>query len=184
MLTNIKVYTYTSDANMIFWCFEHFSPGSLGRCSHWPASFSWLQFLPSWLRLCVSAVHTRAHTRADTVPVLVQLLFTELSGSPDLEIDFRSYFLLFDNNHLSTIARKSSTEKRRGSKTVVSPFLSLQRTLLGFWEKTARMMSQIHGTCIGLHPYDFVALKVRSLQCSFLRYMTLHLDDNLETAFC
>ncbi|XP_027420462.1 islet cell autoantigen 1-like protein isoform X3 [Bos indicus x Bos taurus] len=34
-----------------------------------------------------------------------------------------------------------------------------QRTLLGFWEKTARMMSQIHGTCIGLHPYDFVALK-------------------------
>ncbi|KAI4544360.1 hypothetical protein MJG53_020428 [Ovis ammon polii x Ovis aries] len=34
-----------------------------------------------------------------------------------------------------------------------------QRTLLGFWEKTARMMSQIHGTCMGLHPYDFVALK-------------------------
>nr|XP_020746587.1 islet cell autoantigen 1-like protein isoform X1 [Odocoileus virginianus texanus] len=34
-----------------------------------------------------------------------------------------------------------------------------QRTLLGFWEKTARMMSQIHGPCTGLHPYDFVALK-------------------------
>ncbi|XP_059963045.1 islet cell autoantigen 1-like protein isoform X2 [Mesoplodon densirostris] len=36
-----------------------------------------------------------------------------------------------------------------------------QRTLLGFWEKTARMMSQIHGTCIGFHPYDFVALKLQ-----------------------
>uniref|UniRef100_A0A8C9ARF9 Islet cell autoantigen 1 like n=1 Tax=Prolemur simus TaxID=1328070 RepID=A0A8C9ARF9_PROSS len=34
-----------------------------------------------------------------------------------------------------------------------------QRTLLGFWEKTARMMSQIHKACIGFHPYDFVALK-------------------------
>ncbi|XP_057602559.1 islet cell autoantigen 1-like protein isoform X2 [Hippopotamus amphibius kiboko] len=34
-----------------------------------------------------------------------------------------------------------------------------QRTLLGFWEKTARMMSQIQGTCTGFHPYDFVALK-------------------------
>ncbi|KAM6152451.1 islet cell autoantigen 1-like protein isoform 1-T1 [Erethizon dorsatum] len=34
-----------------------------------------------------------------------------------------------------------------------------QRTLLGFWEKTARMMSQIHEACVGFHPYDFVALK-------------------------
>ncbi|XP_005397109.1 PREDICTED: islet cell autoantigen 1-like protein isoform X2 [Chinchilla lanigera] len=34
-----------------------------------------------------------------------------------------------------------------------------QRTLLGFWEKTARMMSQIHEACTGFHPYDFVALK-------------------------
>uniref|UniRef100_G1NYK4 Islet cell autoantigen 1 like n=1 Tax=Myotis lucifugus TaxID=59463 RepID=G1NYK4_MYOLU len=34
-----------------------------------------------------------------------------------------------------------------------------QRTLLGFWEKTARTMSQIYGAYIGLHPYDFVALK-------------------------
>ncbi|XP_027967976.1 islet cell autoantigen 1-like protein [Eumetopias jubatus] len=34
-----------------------------------------------------------------------------------------------------------------------------QRTLLGFWEKTARLMSQIHGACTGFHPYDFVALK-------------------------
>ncbi|KAM5265997.1 islet cell autoantigen 1-like protein isoform 2-T8 [Hipposideros larvatus] len=34
-----------------------------------------------------------------------------------------------------------------------------QRTLLGFWEKTARMMSQICGACIGFHPYDFVAPK-------------------------
>ncbi|XP_021119273.1 islet cell autoantigen 1-like protein isoform X3 [Heterocephalus glaber] len=34
-----------------------------------------------------------------------------------------------------------------------------QRTLLGFWEKTARMMSQIQEACIGFHPYDFVALK-------------------------
>ncbi|XP_045874154.1 islet cell autoantigen 1-like protein [Meles meles] len=34
-----------------------------------------------------------------------------------------------------------------------------QRTLLGFWEKTARLMSQIHGACTGFHPYDFVAVK-------------------------
>nr|XP_012594407.1 islet cell autoantigen 1-like protein isoform X5 [Microcebus murinus] len=34
-----------------------------------------------------------------------------------------------------------------------------KRTLLGFWEKTARMMSQIHKACMGFHPYDFVALK-------------------------
>ncbi|XP_073927543.1 islet cell autoantigen 1-like protein isoform X2 [Castor canadensis] len=34
-----------------------------------------------------------------------------------------------------------------------------QRTLLGFWEKTARMMSQIHEAYVGFHPYDFVALK-------------------------
>ncbi|XP_005397110.1 PREDICTED: islet cell autoantigen 1-like protein isoform X3 [Chinchilla lanigera] len=34
-----------------------------------------------------------------------------------------------------------------------------KRTLLGFWEKTARMMSQIHEACTGFHPYDFVALK-------------------------
>ncbi|XP_016064299.1 PREDICTED: islet cell autoantigen 1-like protein [Miniopterus natalensis] len=34
-----------------------------------------------------------------------------------------------------------------------------QRTLLAFWEKTAQMMSQIHGAYVGLHPYDFVALK-------------------------
>uniref|UniRef100_A0A2K6UP63 Islet cell autoantigen 1 like n=1 Tax=Saimiri boliviensis boliviensis TaxID=39432 RepID=A0A2K6UP63_SAIBB len=34
-----------------------------------------------------------------------------------------------------------------------------QRTLLGFWEKTARMMSQIREACIGFHPYDFVTLK-------------------------
>ncbi|XP_022353260.1 islet cell autoantigen 1-like protein isoform X1 [Lutra lutra] len=34
-----------------------------------------------------------------------------------------------------------------------------QRTLLGFWEKTAQLMSQIHGACTGFHPYDFVAVK-------------------------
>ncbi|XP_019582399.2 islet cell autoantigen 1-like protein isoform X1 [Rhinolophus sinicus] len=34
-----------------------------------------------------------------------------------------------------------------------------QRTLLGFWEKTARMMSQIHGASIAFHPYDLVAPK-------------------------
>ncbi|GAB5575898.1 islet cell autoantigen 1-like protein isoform X1 [Prionailurus iriomotensis] len=34
-----------------------------------------------------------------------------------------------------------------------------QRTLLGFWEKTAQLMSQIHGTSTGFHLYDFVALK-------------------------
>ncbi|KAG8521024.1 Islet cell autoantigen 1-like protein [Galemys pyrenaicus] len=34
-----------------------------------------------------------------------------------------------------------------------------QRTLLGFWEKTAQIMSQIDGTCVGFHPYGFIALK-------------------------
>nr|XP_045002591.1 islet cell autoantigen 1-like protein isoform X2 [Jaculus jaculus] len=34
-----------------------------------------------------------------------------------------------------------------------------QRTLLGFWEKTARMMSQIQEAYLHFHPYDFVALK-------------------------
>ncbi|XP_058405613.1 islet cell autoantigen 1-like protein isoform X3 [Diceros bicornis minor] len=37
--------------------------------------------------------------------------------------------------------------------------IAYQRTLLGFWEKTARMMSRIHGAGTGFHPYDFVALK-------------------------
>nr|XP_045002594.1 islet cell autoantigen 1-like protein isoform X4 [Jaculus jaculus] len=34
-----------------------------------------------------------------------------------------------------------------------------KRTLLGFWEKTARMMSQIQEAYLHFHPYDFVALK-------------------------
>ncbi|XP_004674435.1 PREDICTED: islet cell autoantigen 1-like protein [Condylura cristata] len=34
-----------------------------------------------------------------------------------------------------------------------------QRTLLGFWEKTAQIMSQIDGTCVGFHPYGSIALK-------------------------
>ncbi|XP_036009490.1 islet cell autoantigen 1-like protein isoform X3 [Mus musculus] len=34
-----------------------------------------------------------------------------------------------------------------------------QRTLLGFWEKTAQMMTQIQEACAGFHPYDFLALK-------------------------
>ncbi|XP_057614820.1 islet cell autoantigen 1-like protein isoform X4 [Chionomys nivalis] len=34
-----------------------------------------------------------------------------------------------------------------------------QRTLLGFWEKTAQMMSQIQEACADFHPYDFIALK-------------------------
>ncbi|XP_028924457.1 islet cell autoantigen 1-like protein isoform X2 [Ornithorhynchus anatinus] len=34
-----------------------------------------------------------------------------------------------------------------------------QRTLLGFWEKTARMMSRIHEEFTEVHPYDFVVLK-------------------------
>ncbi|XP_044523405.1 islet cell autoantigen 1-like protein isoform X1 [Gracilinanus agilis] len=34
-----------------------------------------------------------------------------------------------------------------------------QRTLLGFWEKTARMMARIHEEFTGFRPYDFVALK-------------------------
>ncbi|XP_036865092.1 islet cell autoantigen 1-like protein isoform X2 [Manis javanica] len=33
------------------------------------------------------------------------------------------------------------------------------RTLLGFWEKTARIMAQIHGAYIDFHPYDFIALQ-------------------------
>ena len=133
---------------------------------------------------CVSVcVHTGDVSRRQCRSC-AEALSTELPGSPDLEVDCRPCFLLLDDNCLSTTVRKSSPEKRRGSRTVVSPFLSLQRTLLGFWEKTARMMSQIHGPCTGLHPYDFVALKVHSFQCSFLRYTTLHLDDNFETAFC
>lgn len=46
------------------------------------------------------------------------------------------------------------------------------------------MMSEIHGACIGFHPYDFVALKVHFFQCSFVRYVTLRLDNNIETIFC
>ncbi|XP_057614824.1 islet cell autoantigen 1-like protein isoform X7 [Chionomys nivalis] len=34
-----------------------------------------------------------------------------------------------------------------------------KRTLLGFWEKTAQMMSQIQEACADFHPYDFIALK-------------------------
>ncbi|XP_040609464.1 islet cell autoantigen 1-like protein isoform X5 [Mesocricetus auratus] len=34
-----------------------------------------------------------------------------------------------------------------------------QRTLLGFWEKTAQTMAQIQEACAGFHPYDFIALK-------------------------
>ncbi|XP_076787953.1 islet cell autoantigen 1-like protein isoform X7 [Arvicanthis niloticus] len=34
-----------------------------------------------------------------------------------------------------------------------------QRTLLGFWEKTAQTMSQIQEAYAGFHPYDFVTLK-------------------------
>ena len=169
---------------MIFWCFEHFSPGLLGRHPTLPASFSWLQLLPGWLRVCVSVCAHRRRFTQTQCRSCAEALSTELPGSPDLEVDCRPCFLLLDNNCLSTTVRKSSPEKMRGSRTVVSPFLSLQRTLLGFWEKTARMMSQIHGPCTGLHPYDFVALKVHSFQCSFLRYTTLLLDDNFETAFC
>ncbi|XP_028621549.1 islet cell autoantigen 1-like protein isoform X2 [Grammomys surdaster] len=34
-----------------------------------------------------------------------------------------------------------------------------QRTLLGFWEKTAQTMSQIQEAYAGFHPYDFMTLK-------------------------
>uniref|UniRef100_A0A452EF63 Islet cell autoantigen 1 like n=1 Tax=Capra hircus TaxID=9925 RepID=A0A452EF63_CAPHI len=53
-----------------------------------------------------------------------------------------------------------------------------QRTLLGFWEKTARMMSQIHGTCMGLHPYDFVALK--QLQDIPMKLTEDHKEERIE----
>ncbi|XP_052049541.1 islet cell autoantigen 1-like protein isoform X1 [Apodemus sylvaticus] len=44
--------------------------------------------------------------------------------------------------------------------SMLSPSLTAyQRTLLGFWEKTAQMMSQIQEACAGFHPYDFIALK-------------------------
>ncbi|XP_038605211.1 islet cell autoantigen 1-like protein isoform X1 [Tachyglossus aculeatus] len=37
--------------------------------------------------------------------------------------------------------------------------VGFKRTLLGFWEKTARMMSRIHEEFTDVHPYDFVVLK-------------------------
>lgn len=180
MLTNIKVYTYTL---MQVWCFGALSIFSWAprRCAHRQRPSPACSSSRAAPARCQCCIHTGAHAHRHGASPCAESLFTELSGSPDLDVDFRSCCLLFDNNYLSTIVRESSTER---SRTAVSPSLSLQRTLLGFWEKTARMMSQIHGTCMGLHPYDFVALKVHSFQCSFLRYMTLHLDDNFETAFC
>ncbi|XP_058520851.1 islet cell autoantigen 1-like protein [Ochotona princeps] len=38
-----------------------------------------------------------------------------------------------------------------------------QRMLLGFWEKTAGVMAQIHGTCAVLHPYELVALQQQDI---------------------
>uniref|UniRef100_A0A2K6GRT8 Islet cell autoantigen 1 like n=1 Tax=Propithecus coquereli TaxID=379532 RepID=A0A2K6GRT8_PROCO len=56
-----------------------------------------------------------------------------------------------------------------------------QRTLLGFWEKTAQMMSQIHKACIGFHPYDFVALK--QLQNTPSKLTEDHKEEQMEDNF-
>ncbi|XP_069340809.1 islet cell autoantigen 1-like protein [Eulemur rufifrons] len=56
-----------------------------------------------------------------------------------------------------------------------------QRTLLGFWEKTARMMSQIHKACIGFHPSDFVALK--KLQNTPSKLTEDHKEEQMEGNF-
>lgn len=53
-----------------------------------------------------------------------------------------------------------------------------QRTLLGFWEKTAQVMSEIQGACIGFHPYDFVALK--NLQDTSSKLTEDHKEDQRE----
>ncbi|XP_047403416.1 islet cell autoantigen 1-like protein isoform X3 [Sciurus carolinensis] len=56
-----------------------------------------------------------------------------------------------------------------------------KRTLLGFWEKTARMMSQICEACIGIHPYDFVALK--RLQDTPRKLTEDHKEEQIEGSF-
>ncbi|XP_043853112.1 islet cell autoantigen 1-like protein isoform X1 [Dromiciops gliroides] len=53
-----------------------------------------------------------------------------------------------------------------------------QRTLLGFWEKTARMMSRVHEEFTGVRPYDFVALK--RLKESPSKLPEEHKDDKVE----
>ncbi|XP_036092114.1 islet cell autoantigen 1-like protein isoform X2 [Rousettus aegyptiacus] len=53
-----------------------------------------------------------------------------------------------------------------------------QRTLLGFWEKTAQVMSEIQGACIGFHPYNFVALK--NLQDTSSKLTEDHKEDQRE----
>ncbi|XP_055967701.1 islet cell autoantigen 1-like protein isoform X1 [Sorex fumeus] len=56
-----------------------------------------------------------------------------------------------------------------------------QRTLLGFWEKTAGMMSQIDGACIGFHPYGYVALK--QLQDTSSKVTEDHKEEQVENSF-
>ncbi|XP_006862089.1 PREDICTED: islet cell autoantigen 1-like protein [Chrysochloris asiatica] len=56
-----------------------------------------------------------------------------------------------------------------------------QRTLLGFWEKTARLMFQIHGECVGFHPYDFVALK--QLQDTSSKVTEDHKEEQIENSY-
>ncbi|XP_072473414.1 islet cell autoantigen 1-like protein isoform X3 [Notamacropus eugenii] len=53
-----------------------------------------------------------------------------------------------------------------------------QRTLLGVWEKTARMMSRIHEEFTGFRPYDFVALK--RLKESPSKLTENHKEDKVE----
>ncbi|KAG3275022.1 islet cell autoantigen 1-like protein isoform X1 [Ictidomys tridecemlineatus] len=56
-----------------------------------------------------------------------------------------------------------------------------QRTLLGFWEKTAQMMSQICEGCVGFHPYDFVAFK--RLQDTPKKLTEDHKEEQIEGSF-
>ncbi|XP_004701597.1 islet cell autoantigen 1-like protein isoform X1 [Echinops telfairi] len=53
-----------------------------------------------------------------------------------------------------------------------------QRTLLGFWEKTAQLMSQIHGECVDFHPYDLVAHK--QLQDTSSKLPEDHKEEQIE----
>ncbi|XP_056663339.1 islet cell autoantigen 1-like protein isoform X1 [Monodelphis domestica] len=55
-----------------------------------------------------------------------------------------------------------------------------QRTLLGFWEKTARMMARIHEEFTGFRPYDFIALK--RLQESPSKLTEEHKENTVENS--
>ncbi|XP_049629218.1 islet cell autoantigen 1-like protein [Suncus etruscus] len=56
-----------------------------------------------------------------------------------------------------------------------------QRTLLGFWENTARMMSQIDGGWTGFHPYGYIALQ--QLQDTSSKVTEDHKEEQVENNF-